>query len=228
MAFGSFCSSACRDGPSIKSSFSTGSILARSATSPGLASAGARRYPSSLRARAGCRWGSQGLNPSYGLHPTALLLSLPYDPAKISLARIEDAGRRRRLDEEPIAFDPIVTPLLGAVPVFIPGNVHGRDEVAAFDAIFSTVGQHRLVQCRPLGNPVSRLAAAGGGNRHCAAPRRQQQVTFRGRTERILYLVPHNHLPRNKLPVADQGIGIGCPGDAGDRNTGYQGHRADG
>ena len=96
-----------------------------------------------------------------------------------------------------------MTPLLGAVPVFIPGNVHGRDEVAAFDAIFSTVGQHRLVQCRPLGNPVSRLAAAGGGNRHCAAPRRQQQVAFRGRTERILYLVPHNqcHETSFQLPI---------------------------
>src|SRR5258708_22848574 len=106
-----------------------------------------------------------------------LFLWPPSERAKISLAWIKYARRRRRLDEEPIAFDPIVTPLLGAVPDFIPGNVYGGDEVVAFDAIFSTVRKHRLVQRRPLGDTLSRLAMVGGGDRHPAPLPPQHHTT---------------------------------------------------
>ncbi len=69
-----------------------------------------------------------------------LFLTLPHDPAEIGPAWEQYAGCRRRLNEELIAFDPVMAPLLGTVPDFIPRNINGRDEVITFDTVFPGVG----------------------------------------------------------------------------------------
>jgi hypothetical protein len=76
------------------------------------------------------------------LDPDDLFLSLPHDPAEISLTREHDARRRLRLDEELIAFDPEVAPLSGTIPGFVPRNIDQGDEVITIDPVFATIRKH--------------------------------------------------------------------------------------
>jgi hypothetical protein len=72
----------------------------------------------------------------------SLFLSFPYNPAKISLARVQYARRRGGLDEELVALESKMPPLLSAIPRFIPRNIDKDNEILAFNAVSAAVREH--------------------------------------------------------------------------------------
>ncbi len=121
----------------------------------------------------------------------------------IGLARKEDARRRLGIDQEPIALELEMSPLLAAVPGFIPGNIDGRDEVGAFHAIHACIREHRLVQRGPCRVAHASGAIVSRGQHHAAPLGREDQIAPGMRPEDILrFLVFADHLPGDELPDA--------------------------
>jgi len=87
---------------------------------------------------------------------------LPYDPAKVGLARKDDTRRWSRLDEELVTFDSKVAPLLGAIPLFIPRDLDYGDEIVTLNPVSSAIREHRPVQRGSFG--IARSCPAVFGN----------------------------------------------------------------
>src|SRR6476646_5636955 len=111
-----------------------------------------------------------------------------------------------------------MTPLLGAVPLFIPGDIDCSDEVIAFDAISAAISEHGFVQRGPFRIAHSCSAVFGGRHDDTSALASQDQETFWVRAENVLrWLILNNHLPRDEPPRAGEALSVGCkewPGDS--------------
>ena len=84
------------------------------------------------------------------LSESQLFLSLPNDPPKVSLIGEENTWCGSSLDGELVALNSEVSPLLGTIPFLIPRHIDGRNEITVLDALFATIGNHRLVQSGAL------------------------------------------------------------------------------
>jgi hypothetical protein len=81
---------------------------------------------------------------SYPGYPPILDLfrSFPHDPAEIRFTREQYARRGRRFYEQFVALDSKMTPLLGTIPLLVPGDLYFSDEVMPFDAVCAGVSEH--------------------------------------------------------------------------------------
>ena len=115
-----------------------------------------------------------------------LLLARPHDAPKVSLASKHDAGSQRGLDENRVAFDPVMSPLPSSIPFFVPGYLYRSDEIASLDAVAAAVGLHRLVKRGSL-YVVHATNTVGACCHNDAAPfRRQHEIAFRRCAEHVV------------------------------------------
>ena len=139
----------------------------------------------------------------------SLLLFVPYphDAPEVCLAGKDDAGSRGGLNEELVTLDPVMAPLLGPVPLLVPGDLDGGDEITPFNAIAAAVGKHGLVE-RGASCFVRAALPAGRSRHNDATPFGcQNEITLRRCPKHVLgRAVLGDNLPRNQPPVANERV----------------------